>query len=385
MTEFFIGDLRTGRRIYPLRALSGSWSDVLNDSGDLSCTVSLKDPAMKRLNLFESATPGKTFLAAFDDVDGLQAGPIWARDWDDDNGKLTLSASGMWSYFDHRVLLPILAGRLPSDPTTDTRYMPYSAPGTDYPWATDTRKSLQGIARALVVQARTWTGGDVPIILPSEIAGSAERAYRGADVAMVGQRLRALTEVLGGPDIKFTPRWTSDRLGVEWVMQIGTPTQPLIFAPQETTFYAGTDKSSVTKLRVKDSGLDLGSQGFSSGGSSVEKALAAVSYDPLLVNAGYPLLDVVDRARSTVSEVATLQGYADELVLQGRKPQRTFTFTHNLSVQPYLGALATGDFAKVRVTNNRFLPSGEYRMRLLARSGDVKGKDVDLTFAPEVS
>lgn len=385
MTEFFIGDLRTGRRIQGLRALSGSWSDVLNDSGDLSCTVSLKDPVMQRLNLFESATPAKTFLAAFDGDNGLQAGPIWARDWDDDSGKLTLSARGMWSYFDHRALLPVLAGRLPSDPTTDTRYMPYAAPTADYPWPVSTVKSLQGIARALVVQARTWTGGDVPIVLPTEIAGTAERAYRGADVAMVGQRLRALTEVLGGPDIKFIPRWTADRLGVEWVMQIGSPTQPLIYAPQETIFYVGADKSSVTRLRVKDSGLDLGSQGFSSGGSSVDKALVAVSYDPMLVNAGFPLLDVVDNARSTVSEIATLQGYADELVLQGRKPQRTFAFTHNLSVQPYLGALNTGDFAKVRVTKNRFLPDSEYRMRLLARSGDAKGKDVDLTFAPAVS
>jgi hypothetical protein len=156
MTQFFIGNLLTGRRIQSLRAIQGSWSSSLNAAGELACTVSLRDPVMRRLGLRESALVGKTFLAAFDRDTGLQAGPIWVHDWDDDAGQLTLIAGGMWTYFDHRVLLPVLAGRQPSDPTTDTRYMPIdSDPESSYPWPTDTRKSLQGIARALVQQAQS--------------------------------------------------------------------------------------------------------------------------------------------------------------------------------------------------------------------------------------
>jgi hypothetical protein len=385
MVEYFVGDLLTGRRINQLRVLGGMWSEPLNGAGEVSCTVSLRDPAMRKLNLLESAVTGKAFLAAFDGETGLQGGPIWAHDWDDDNELLTLRAGGMWSYFDDRALLPILAGRLPSDETTDTRFMPVDAdPDSAYPWPTDTRTSLQGIARALVAQAQTETNGNVPVVLPAEIAGTAERAYRGSDVAMVGQRLSELTEVLGGPDIRFGMRWKVVGSEVEWVMQIGTPTQPLISSLQELTFYVGTSKSSVSKLKVKTSGDRIGARAFSSGGASSDQSLVAVAVDPTLTDAGFPLLDLVGATRSTVGIIDTLTGYANELVLRGRKPNRTFSFTHDLSTSPFLSSLNVGDFAKVRVSNNSYLPDGEYRMRVTSRSGDSTGKTVDLTFAPEV-
>lgn len=342
---------------------------------------------MRRLKLEKSATVGKAFLAAFDDDQGLQAGPIWLHDWDDDSGMLTLTAGGMWTYFDHVSLLPVLAGRLPTDKTTDTRYMPIdTAPDSTYPWPSDTRKSLQGIARALVAQAQAETNGNVPVILPAEILGTAERAYRGTDVAMVGQRLSELTKVLGGPDIKFISQWTTDRLGVQWVLQIGTPTQPLISSPQEQVFYKGVARqSSVTKLRVKTSGAQMGNRAFSSGGAAAGEALVSVSTDTTLTNAGYARMDLVDQTRSTVSELGELQAHSDELVLAGRTPTRTIRFTHDLTTRPTLGSLATGDFSKLRVKNNLYLPDGEYRIRLISRSGDVaKPNKVDLAFAPEV-
>jgi hypothetical protein len=385
MTQFFIGNLLTGRRIQSLRAIQGSWSSSLNAAGELACTVSLRDPVMRRLGLRESALVGKTFLAAFDRDTGLQAGPIWVHDWDDDAGQLTLIAGGMWTYFDHRVLLPVLAGRQPSDPTTDTRYMPIdSDPESSYPWPTDTRKSLQGIARALVQQAQSWTGGNVPVLLPAEIAGDQEREYRGVDVARVGERLAQLTQALGGPDIRFTPRWTSDRLGVEWVMEIGTPTEPLLFSQLEPVFYSGVKKQSVTKLRKKTNGTQLASQAFGPGGAADDKALVSVSTDSTLLDAGFALYDTVDQTRSTVSDLATLQDYSDELVLRGRTPTEEWSFTHNLSRRPFISAFNVGDFAKVRVSNNLYIENKEHRLRIIGRSGDLKGETVDLVLEPEV-
>ncbi len=383
MVKWLIGDLLTGKRIQTLQVLSGSWSEVLNRAGDISCTATLKDPVVARLGLRESAMPGKAFLAAVEGDTVLQAGPIWAHDWDANTRHLTLTGAGMWSYFDHRVLLPLLAGRLPSDPTVTTRFTDASVDPDDV-WPTDTRTSLQGIARALVAQAQSWTGGNVPVILPTEVTGTAERTYKGADLAFVGERLKQLTQVLGGPDIMFTPRFNTARDGIEWVMRIGTPTVPLLSSLQEVVFNVGLRESSVTNLKVNVDGSRIGSQAFGAGGRQSDEVLTTVSTDSTLTDAGFPLLEVVDSSHSTVNMAGTLQEYSDELVLRGRKPIQTWSFDHAVASRPFLGAFNAGDFARVKVTGDPYIEDGSYRLRVLSRSGDAVGKKVHLEFQPEV-
>lgn len=383
MVTWLVGDLLTGRRIQTLRPLSGNWSEVLNSAGDVSCTVSLHDRANRRLGLRETATPGKSFLAALEGDTVLQAGPIWMHDYDKDTENLTLTAAGMWSYFDHRVLLPVLAGRNPTDPTTDTRFSPVSVDPDD-PWPDDTTKSLQGIARALVEQAQSWTGGDVPVILPDEIAGTAERWYKGADLGIVGERLSQLTQVSGGPDIMFTPRLQPDRMGVEWVMRIGTPTQPLLFSPLPQVFNIGIARSSVSGVKVKVDGSMMASQTYASGGRTSDETLITVSPDPTLIDAGYPVLESVDGSHSTVANEATLQAYSDESAVQGRTPTSVWSFNHDLSRTPYVGAFNAGDFCTIRVMDDAYLETGNHTMRCISRAGDAEGKKVSLRFLPEV-
>lgn len=387
VVRFLVGDMLTGRRIQWLQAESGSWSEDLNDAGVVSCSIPLSDPANAVLGLRESAAVGKAFLAAVDGDLVLQAGPIWIHDWDRDNQRLTLVGAGMLSYFDHRVLLPVLAGVNPTDPATDTRFSAVVSdpdePG--YPWPVDTRQSMQTIAKRLVEQAQAWTNGDVPVLLPSEVAGTDERWYKGSALMFVGQRLRDLTSVDGGPDIMFTPRWTTDRLGIEWPMRIGTPTQPLLYSPQRQKFQLGLDRSSLSNLKVKVDGSRMASTGFASGGRSDGRGIVAVSTDSTLLDAGYPALDAV-ASRSTASEETTLQSYSDDLVLGGRTPVTTWSFSHDLSreIPPYLEAFNAGDFAVVSVHGDAYLEDGEYAMRLLSRAGDIEGKRVALTFTPEV-
>lgn len=361
-----IGDLLTGRRIQTVPVLAAKWSDTLNDTGSLSATVKLNDPDVQKLGLKGSATPGKAFLAFLDGETVLQAGPIWWHDYNADSQSLTIRASGMWSYFDHRTLLPVLSGFLPTSELADTNLT----------------SSLQGIARALVVQAQSWTGGSVPVNVPAEIAGDAVRNYRGADLGFVGQRLRELTQVEGGPDIRFTPRLSEDRLGVEWDLMIGTPGEPLLSSAFETVFNVGLKGSSVSNLTVKVDGSSIAGQVFATGGRASDEALVAVATGSTLADAGFPLLERVDSSRSTITDVSTLQGFADELVLAGTRPVEVWSFTHDLGQQPALTGFSTGDFAKVRVHDDLYADRGEYRMRILSRSGDIQGRKVKLTFQP---
>lgn len=369
-TTWIIGDLLTGARIQTLPVLSGSWSDVLNDSGSIECTVSLRDPDVRRLNLADSARPGRTFLAAVQDDAILQAGPVWLHEYDNTEGTLTLSGAGLYSYFDRRALLPVLTpGQLPSDPATDSVY---------------TGLSLQGIAVSIVQQALSWPSGNVPVVLPTPLAGSNTRTYRGSDLAPVGDRLRELSGVQNGPDIRFAPRWKPDRLAVEWVMLVGTPDQPLLFSPQKPVFNVGLAGSSVSDLFVSIDGAGIGSQAFASGGRAAEEVLIARAFDPRLTSEGFPLLDLVDSSFSTVTQLATLQGYASELALSGRSPVQSWSFTHQTDQRPFLTGFNVGDFARVRVFGSTYFPDSEFHLRIVSRSGDAVGETVTVDFQPEV-
>lgn len=383
--RFVLGDLLTGNKIKWLAPSAGSWSEELNDSGRITVTVPLTDPVNYRMDLFNSAPVGKVFLAAVDGDTVLQAGPVWTHDFDGEH--LTMQALGMWSYFDHRVLLPVLDGRLPTDATTDTRYSDVVSDVNDpgYPWPVDTRESLLTIAKQIVEQAQSWTYGNVPVVLPSEEAGAAERWYKGSDLATVGDRLRQLTEVSGGPDIMFTPRWKTGKTGIEWVMRVGSAAEPLLYSSQRQTFQVGVAKSSISDLKVFVDGRKLASHGFGSAGSTVEKPLSAVQSSTILTDAGYAQFDGVDKSHTTASETATLQGYTDEIVSAGSRPMVVWSFSHNFVEQtPTLGSFNAGDFATVRVRDNLYVPDDRYTMRLLSRDGELGSDTVGLSFAPEV-
>lgn len=373
--RFLIGNLKDGRRLRTLpTALSASWEDTLNGVGRVELTVATNTQEYLDLAIADVATPGKSFLAVAYGDTILQAGPIWVHDYDDDAQTLRINAGGLWSYFDHRVLIPVLAsGVNPVDAAADTNLV----------------SSLQGIAVYLVQQAQSHTNGSVPVVLPAQISGENVRNYLGSDLGIVGERLSQLTEVEGGPDIAFRPRFTEDRLGVEWVMQVGTPDQPLIASPIRHKFNVGLPESTVTGLKVKVDGTRLASRAYATGGRTDDKALISTQADPFLTGLGWPLLETTDGSHSTVSVRSTLDGYAREALIVGREPLKTFTFNHRLEdtarlTKPGLSDFQVGDFADLTVRDNHYLGNGRFGLRIVARSGTEDPTTISIQTQPEV-
>jgi hypothetical protein len=193
VARVIVGDFRTGRRLLDLPHTSLRWEATRNRAETITATTPLTDPDVAALLLGSAGTPGKAYLAVIENDVVMAAGPIWTYTYDADAATITLSAAGMWSYWDHRYILPILAaGR--------------SIVGAD---TTFTGWDLGTIAKKVVVQAWQWTGGQVPIAVESDRVGTRERTYLGADLDNVGSVLQQLTEVENGPDIEFRPRWTA--------------------------------------------------------------------------------------------------------------------------------------------------------------------------------
>jgi hypothetical protein len=364
--RFLIGTFLTGRRIQWVPALDGEWSEVLNGAGSVSCTVSLRNRYVKTLDLPNSATEGKSFLAAVDGDTVLQAGPIWAHEFDDDRRRLTLLGSGAWSYFDHRTILPY--------PTTDP---------ADAAADTNLTSSLQGIARAWVEQSQGWPNGDVPVILPDEIPGDADRNEAGANLARVGERLSQITEVEGGPEIQFKPRFQENREGVEWVMRIGTPDEPRLFSPQDVIFRTNVPESSVSGLRVRTSGTNIASRVYASGGRTSDTVLIRYAENPGLLAQGFPALDAVDASFQTVTEADTMQAHANDLRDYSSGRVVSVSFDHSILKRPYVYSFTVGDFARVHFTDHPYFGTGVQRMRIVGRRSDAQSKKVRLDLQPE--
>lgn len=101
---------------------------------------------------------------------------------------------------------------------------------------------------------------------------------------------------------------------------------------------------------------------------------------------GYPVLELVDSSRSTVSEQATIDAFAEELRLRASSQTETWEFAHETSERPFLSGYTVGDFALVRVVDDLYHGPIDppKRMRIVSRSGDAEGRKVTVKFQPEV-
>lgn len=177
------------------------------ESIDATLNLPLVDPATGAVvDLPEILIPGRDYIGVMVDGQVVGAGPIWSDPFTFPHTDRIIGA-GLWSYFDHRYVLPVLtAGQLPRHVTSR--------------W---TGLSLRTIVKRLVQQANGHPLAGLPIDFEADIAGTHEREYPGSDGMSVGQALRNLTEVEGGPEIAFRPYLTADKRHVRWSLVTGDP------------------------------------------------------------------------------------------------------------------------------------------------------------------
>lgn len=404
-----VGEVRTGRRIATIPVSNAAWSVAHRGTGDISVDIPLNAAEFRRLervihgqypsgSLFPGPTtfptaeaavwrvgdglrpefltaiePARTFMAVLEGDNVLEAGPIWAHDYDYGSGILKVKASGARSIFDHRIVMAVIAG-------------------TDWAaWAvTYTGLSLGTIAKRLIELLMSHTGGNLPIVLPDDETAAADadhtRTYKGFELATVATRLDQLQGVIGGPDIAFEPRLTADRMGLEWVMRVGTEAQPLLYqVGGDHVFDTRVPRGGVSGLSVHRDAGGLASRSWATGSGMDEALLMARADDTTLVDGGFPLLEVTE-ARSTVEIQSTLQSWAAGNLSAAAAPWMTWSATVRADMSPLLGSYRCGDFAKVWVPKahpylSLLLPSGYHRARIVNIAGDM-GPNVNLTFAP---
>jgi hypothetical protein len=305
--------------------------------------------------------------------------------------------------FDHRLIIPLLAktigvtGWLVPDPSDPTKTMPNPALASSYAgiW-------LGTIAKRLVHQALSWTGGNLPIVFqPDEADGNADhqRNYEGTDFKLVGDALKDLTNVDGGPDIMFPARFTEDLLGIEWLMQVGTVGRPQIHSDSVVRWNVTAPLSPVSGLKVTEDASKMASISWASAGRDADTVVVSRQIDDTLTDLGYPLMEVLDTSHTSVSEQPTLDKYARENLTAGQLPQETWSFDAEAypvdegghPAGPQFGSYSVGDFCELDfqkwdpatgVGDIYVQEGGTKRMRIIGMSGDESGEKIAVKAAP---
>lgn len=363
--RWYVGDLRTGKIWRTVDMVGGKWSTPFTGVGSLEGSFPVRAPDWPSAR--SDTAVAKAFLAVSyvdrHDVETfIEGGPIWKSKFDDDTGMHQVAAAGMWSYFDHRKLVQVLA-------------LGQSAAATS---VTYDAAQLGLIAKRLVELAQSHTAGNVPVVLPSDASlGGAgtdhTRTYPGHELGWIGDRLKQLTEVRGGPEIQFVPRRAADPRFLEWSMRVGVePSMLLTQAGPPWTFDRTTRRSPVRKINVDADGTGIASRAWAAGqGEAQGRPIVSVD-DPLLTDLGFPLLEVEVGATDSVVTTSLLNDYAVEALAYSQRPVEAWVLTVSRDDRPNVGQYRPGDWSTVIVKDHDFLHDGEYDMRMLniASSGD---------------
>lgn len=370
--SWYTGTLRDGHITTQFEASAATWEDVMDDAGTMSLTLNLGDAKTRALRPYVTAEPCRCFMAcAYTDPTGtetfLQAGPIWTHSYDSSTRQLQITGAGLWSYYDHRKVLPVLTlGVNPAGVSSDY------GPG-----------SLGTVAKRLVQLAHTHTGGAVPVVFPADEAGTDTRSYPGYEMDWTGQMLRNLTGTAGGPEIQFNPRRkASDSRFLEWAMRVGTVAAPtLTQAGDDWQWDQAAVKGAVMRVAVQRDGTGMAERAWAQGSGTDVGTLFGRADDTTLIDFGYPLLETDETGYENEVDQTVLDGGAAGKLAKSQRPVETWSFDVRRDDLPRVSSYAVGDWAAVNLEADAYLPDGIHRGRIVRKSGDLTAK-VAVDFAP---
>lgn len=346
-----------------------SYDEALNAAETIKFSVPIEDPLEWGRDWLNLASPWKHSLVV-EEHGHLMGGPIIPHSYEP-GGLLEFTARGMRHMLSQRRVLPQLAYALGTlvlpdgtpDPRCDTLLEGYD---------------LGTIGRMLVAQAMTAPGGTLPIQLQPVRHGTRRREYAGVELKTVDEALEQLSDVIGGPDFDFRPRWDgADQ--IVWDMVSGTEEQPRLASSTEHVWEVSADWSPLSDVSVETDPTLMGSASWATAGRGDDSVIVGYAWDPYLIDNGFPLMDLVDTSHTSVTDQDTIQGYADGNLARARELPQFWDFQAQAGESPRLPEYRVGDYCVLNVDSGGYLQAGRVRRRILTRSGAAGDPMVKIT------
>lgn len=363
-----VADMVTGDRIQTLPTSEVSWERRILSPESIDVKLTLAPRAHQLLDIRNSTVEVKTAMVVTDGDVVLGAGPIWERNYEDDTGRWSCSAEGIWSLLDGSHVLPETVASLPLlVESGDDEGEPNPAVATTF-----TAKTWPQIVRGLLEQRAARPGGVLPLAYGPSGTGAHDKSYDASSFKSIGEALKDLTRLVDGPEIEFKPQIVENKL--RWLVRVGDDAKRELKSQTVHLFDFTPKKRSVRALKVKSSGRFLASETWGTGGRQAAKALFSRAFSTRLLDAGFPRMESVSSAHSTVVEQPTLDKYTQQDLELASAPVEWWSFEFHADGQPRLSDVTVGDMCTVRLRGNRYLPDGEYVRRIVGMSGTSQSR-----------
>lgn len=323
-------DTATGDRIARVPG-NFSYETVSNDFGQIRVSSGWSQTAA-RLKTWQRTQEGRTILAVLDGDDVECAGPVIDRDPTMSGFTLTAAAS-IWRELEDRLVLnPALR-----DTFVDGEVL-IDEDNPSPEWFSTFVGSYADIGAGLVELALAW--GDLPIVTPPHEGGTRVRTYEGWQFFTVASRLKLLTGIMGGVEIRFPAEIRPDG-GIQFCYEAAPE-----LIPNVHRWNATLPRQRVSVVRIPTDASMLASEVWGLGGRSEDIVLAARSTSDALTALGWPLKQKALTGMSSVSTLDVLKGHTDERVARGSKIPEVYELRVHRSHR-----VTVGDWAELTFTH----------------------------------
>lgn len=234
--------------------------------------------------------------------------------------------------------------------------------------------STRDLVIELIDRGTTGYRRDLPIDLPAQLGnGGTAVDYLAADLGTVAERVKEAVERDDGPDVLITPQLDLDQRYLRWTVDVGNPRLG------STTSAAAFD-SSILDIGDDVDGTEMVSTAYVVGDASGDDARLIGTH---VVDRGdpHPALERADRTSSSERRQDALNALARSYGEAYADAPEELKFTVAADQRPRFGEdYSYGDVLTFRVTDDEWLPAGEYVRRLIAVEHDPD--DITLTTVP---
>lgn len=337
---------------------SMQYTRQINTQGSGSINIPLTGNGLSNALANQVLNPWRWSLALCFNRKIIQAGPIVAESYTDQQGQSNVTISGIWALF---------AKRLVSNPS-------WVASGTPAVTAADTTfTSFTDYQIAKRLMANSLSRGNAPIDLPADdVAGVNTQTYFGYDMNTVSDMITNITQLVGGPEIEFSPYFDPANAGfIRWAMNIGRPTLGQGAASPWAYDYGKV--GCCTAIDVAIDGSKMTFRDYVRGSGSQYTQIIGTAATSTAVGP-YPLLEDVDGNHTSVVSLATANRYAQANVNTYQYPISTWSAYVSVDAKdgsgratgsPRLDEISMGDWANFTVQGHRRLADGIYSHRII--------------------
>lgn len=364
----FVVDLRTGavvNKSLPFSPLPRTGKRI-NTEGPLQISVPMTNE-FGASDIAPYLNPWRYAIGVAFGSEIIQCGPISEYpEYDDEREAWGFDCGGMWLLFNRK------------------RFLVFSR---DYRGS-----SRHDVVVRLLTDDMAQINGDLPIDLPAlDNAGGVGGFYPWGKFSSIGELVKEQTDDAEGVEVDFRPYFTDtqQRNFVRWRTDIGAP-----YLGRQDRVHEWTLNKTLVSTTPIGGGSRIADLYLVPGQSSGDTFLFGVAdpaYDSSVALAaqGWPLLMDLDTTHTSVSDQATLTGFADGNFVAFHGGYRIVKARVRIDPEqgsgPRLAEWQLGDLARFQVSGYLGVPPGVYYCRIIgAEPATLEDMDLELQLVSEV-